>query len=330
MNILFRVDAGGNVGLGHFYRSYGLAQSIAKRGHQVKFVHRTSDFWNTLDHFEFEHFSYPDSHCDEHMVSLCSELSCDILYVDGIVNFDPSIFAYISENTKVVFYQNISDARHLCDIFILPSIHQTPSFFTNFSKKTQIYQGLEYVLFNPKIKSLPSKTTSSLDQVNRIGVITGGSDPKNVLLRLYELLEVKRWSDITFDFYVGNNFMFVPLLPKKTPVNVNFLPYDFDKIIESDIVISTFGVSSYELLSLGMPLISLGHQKANERASNILQAETDSFTHIGNIDDITSGILNTALDVLITERERREKYNLRAKSLLDYNSEERIISILES
>ena len=48
MNFLFRVDAGGKVGLGHFYRSVTLAHEITKRGHNVIFQHEKSIFWNSI------------------------------------------------------------------------------------------------------------------------------------------------------------------------------------------------------------------------------------------------------------------------------------------
>lgn len=52
---LFRVDAGGKVGLGHFYRSWHLARELKKRGHTVEFIHRASHFWKNLVGFDFIH-----------------------------------------------------------------------------------------------------------------------------------------------------------------------------------------------------------------------------------------------------------------------------------
>jgi len=329
MKILFRVDAGGSVGLGHFYRTYGLAKSISLKGHNVHFVHCDSEFWDLQLDFEFEHTSYSDKECNYKMVALSNKLHCDFLYVDGILEFPSDLFNGLSVQTKTVFYQNISPSRHLCDIFILPSIHQTKEFFSSFLKSVAIYQGLEYVLFNPQIKRLESKSLENLNEVKKISIVTGGSDPKNVLLTLYELLDFNSLQDIEFNFYVGNNFMFVPLLPFKTPKNVNFLEYDFLSINESQIVVSTFGVSTYELLALGMPVISLGHQEANNIASEVLSNKTDAFMHLGLIDDISPLQINKAINDLIKSRELRKKFNKRALSLLDFDAEQRIISILE-
>ncbi|WGK64722.1 hypothetical protein [Croceiramulus getboli] len=189
---------------------------------------------------------------------------------------------------------------------------------------------MEYVLFNPKIKALSTKNVSDLIQVRRVGITTGGSDPKNVLLALYDLIDFEVWEEIQFIFFVGNNYMHKAKLPSHFPENVQFMPYDVTKIMKSQLVVSTFGVSTYELLALGMPIISLGHQEANSIASKVLSKHTTSFTHLGVIDDIAKHDLHTALEHLILSYHLRIRYHNKAKSLMDFKAEERIRSILEA
>ncbi|WGK64723.1 hypothetical protein [Croceiramulus getboli] len=132
MNILFRVDAGEKVGLGHFYRAVGLARFLSRSGHTVQFVHRSSSFWSALKEFEFDRYSFSEQYCDQEMIRLCNDLNCDVLFIDAIITFKPHIFDSLNKQIKTFFYQNISSSRHLCDVFILPSIHQDASFFLHF------------------------------------------------------------------------------------------------------------------------------------------------------------------------------------------------------
>lgn len=158
MKILFRVDAGGEVGLGHYYRSIALANKLAEKGHKIYFVHMASRFWSNekSNNIPFQTFEVNSlKHCNE--LSVIKEYSIDILYVDGIIEYNKQYMNQIKSYVKIVFYQNLSNSRSFSDIFILPSIHQKKEFFLDFGKRTQVYQGLKYFTFHDKVTSLKKK-----------------------------------------------------------------------------------------------------------------------------------------------------------------------------
>ncbi|MRX64309.1 hypothetical protein [Maribacter luteus] len=328
--ILFRVDAGEKVGLGHFFRSYSLAKALAQKGYAVTFVHTRSGFWDTLDNFEFPHSILQEKNSSKETINICLNGKYEILYVDGIIDFDSNDINTLKDNAKLVFYQNLSESRYLADVYILPSLHQKESFFEKFNNiKTQIYQGLEYFTFNEKIRNLGLKEIQSDDCVNDIGIICGGSDPRNVMLMVYKLIDFLKWENITFNFYFGENYMHHNSIPQSTPKNVNFLAYDISVINNSDMLIAVFGVSTYEFMALGMPIISIAHQQANAHASEVLEHKTASICHLGLIDNIKTTELNTTIAKFVKDIIFRRSLNKNSKMVLDFNGIERVVKILE-
>ncbi|MCL5127254.1 hypothetical protein [Algibacter sp. L4_22] len=329
--ILFRVDAGGKVGLGHFYRSYNLALALKDKAYLVTFVHEKSNFWDAISDFEFKHIELDSSNANNNMFDICLKENYTILYIDGIIEFDSASIKKLKDKTKVVFYQNISKSRHLADVFILPSIHQEKPFFKKFStKSTKIFQGLEYFTFNSKISKLTTKQISSNNSLKNIGIICGGSDPKNVMLSIFELIDYKEWDTLTFNFYYGDNYMHQESIPKRYANNVSFLPYNVNSINKNDVLIAAFGVSTYEFMALGMPIISIGHQEANANASKILAEKTNSIYHLGLIDLLTKEVLNQTIRKFASNLTISQKLSEKSKQILDLKGIERIVKIIET
>ena len=326
--LLFRVDAGDRVGLGHYYRSYNLALALKREGYLVVFIHKLSSFWAHLKLLEFDHITLSDSNSNNEMILYCKQENFWGLYVDGIIDFQEKDINLL-KGIQVIFYQNLSNSRHFADVFILPSIHQNASFFKNFDKKrTQIYQGLEYFTFNAKLNQCNSKELTIDHEINNIGIICSGSDPKNVMISIYDLIDFERWPNIFFNFYVGVNYLFEATIPQDSPINVKFVSYDLIKIASNDLLISSFGLSTYEFMSLGMPIISLGHQKTNTFASEYLAKKTDALIHLGFIDDISSEAINHSIKTLLDDKKLIINFSKKAKKLLDNKGIERIIEII--
>lgn len=328
--ILFRVDAGEKVGLGHFFRSYNLAQALAENAYSITFVHAKSIFWNSIKNFQFRHIALDDHNINNETINICLDNQYDLLYVDGILNFEAESFKKLKNKVKVIFYQNLSESRHFADIYILPSIHQEASYFLKFDKlKTKIYQGLEYFTFSAKMNELVPKQINLNNDLSEIGVICGGSDPRNVTRKLYDLLDFLKWDTITFNFYLGENYMHSNSIPQPNYKNVNFLPYDMNVIYNSDLLIAAFGVSTYEFMALGMPIISIGHQESNTYASKVLNERTKAICHLGLIDLLEADTLNETIGKFVSDITIRKSLCKKSKAILDFKGIDRIVEIIE-
>jgi spore coat polysaccharide biosynthesis predicted glycosyltransferase SpsG len=328
--MLFRVDAGGPVGLGHFYRSVNLARELRKKGHFIEFIHRKSSFWDEQKNFEFVHRDIRLENENQEILDILKKGVFDIFFVDGIINFQEDGFREIKELVKVVFYQNLSSSKYLADVYILPSIHQGSDFFEGFDNHTKIFQGLEYFTFNEKVASINIKRPDELKKVKSVGIATGGSDPENVLLSLYNIIDHKNYAPIQFVYFKGANYLHSNTLPINPPPNVSFQMYDPKKINQADLLVSTFGVSTYEFMYLGMPTLSLGHQASNTFASKVLAERTRSIFHLGDIHEINPIELNKNLNAFIYDDSRRIELSKNARGLVDLKGISRVVNILEN
>ena len=265
------------------------------------------------------------------MFDICLKDKHRILYVDGILEFDEENIKKLKGKTKLVFYQNISQSRHLADVFILPSIHQEKPFFGKFNtSNTKVFQGLEYFTFNSKISKLTIKKIGPSNILKSIGIICGGSDPRNVMLSVYKLIDYNLWNTVSFNFYYGDNYMHQNSIPKKYAENARFLSYNVKNINKNDLLIAAFGVSTYEFMALGMPIISVGHQEVNANASKILEEKTKSIYHLGLIDFLTKEILNQTIRKFALDFTISQKLSEKSKQILDLKGIGRIVRIIEN
>ena len=329
--ILFRVDAGGEIGLGHFYRSVNLVGLLIKRGHEVTIIHLPSDFWSLIPETDLLHLSLTSDDCEEEMLKIFYMLKPDIFYVDGIISFTEFFIEQIKKTSKVVFYQNLSDSKHLCDVFILPSIHQNEVFFKSFKKfNTLIFKGLEYFTFNSRISQIEQKKISLDNKVRQIAVMAGGSDPANILLRFYNMVKISRLLEVfSFTFFYGTDYLFKDSIPREPERNVSFCLFDAENILKNDMLVATFGVSAYEFMYLGVPVLGIGHQESNTKALEVLAKKTGGIYNLGLIDNLSSELLNETFDYLIRNPHLLKEQVINAWACLDLMGIERVTTILE-
>ncbi|MGF7141299.1 hypothetical protein [Roseimarinus sediminis] len=329
MNILFRVDAGNKIGLGHFYRSMNLATQLGKRGHNIFFSYINSDFWQNeiQNDFPFLSVSLESEKAEEQTLQYVTKQKIQIYYVDGIIEFSEEFISKLKNSVKIIFYQNLSKSKKNADIFILPSIHQNDAFFDDFNERTQIYIGLKYFTFNSVITKIEQKQNIS-NKLSSIAIAAGGSDPQNTLLTLYNYF-AKFNKGITYNFFYGLDFMHAESIPKELPNHIQFKHFNHREILTNDILITSFGVSTYEFLYLGIPLISYGHQKSNAEASDVLAQKTNAFLSLGEISNLNNQKIEYSLE-MIQQYEIREALSQRGKKLLDLKGTNRIIKIIEN
>ena len=358
MNILFRVDAGGATGLGHFYRSLNLAGILLSRGHRLWFCHLDSEFWKKEAEALFarycsgfalsetrdapvrdfsvqesrlpgslRHFVLKPERANEETLALIERWPVDLLYVDGNQEFSPELALRIKQQARLVFYQNLSASRKLADLYILPSIHQGIEFFSDFSLQTRVARGLDYTMFHPELAQVRPKSRQRI-KWQSLALSAGGSDPANTLLRLYGMLKTLDALPARLLFFYGKDYMHHKEIPADIPAGWEFRPFSHQEILQQDALLTAFGVSAYEFLYLGMPLLAYGHQESTAHASGFLAGQSQAFVNLGNIEELEPARLQEAIDRLGQYAFRRE-LSQKARALMDLRGPERVAGLLE-
>jgi spore coat polysaccharide biosynthesis predicted glycosyltransferase SpsG len=331
-NILFRVDAGGKIGLGHFFRSMTLANELASNSYEISFTFRSSDFWDKTMKSGFKYTTYPLSENDLYVseLDIIKYKKFDLIYVDGFINYAPAFLKKIkAHNIRIVFYQNLTDSRIYSDVFILPSIHQKESFFNAFNDSTKVYSGLKYFTFSEKLLKLDKKSYES-GEINSVAITGGGSDPKNVLLTWYHIFINNKFDNLKFTFYYGVDYLHKTTIPKALKENIIWEEFNHRAILKNDLLISAFGVSTYEFLVLGMLVITFGHKTDNAMSSEFLANQTKALISLGLMDNIDVDTAYNSLAELSNNPAKVIEMVNRGNEILDLRGVKRVSDIIKA
>lgn len=328
---LFRLNAGSQYGLGHYFRTIAVANGLTKKGHHVILVHNVDPFWNSSqDGLEKISIHVDSSLLDEELIhKIILQKHVDSLVIDGNISYTKEFWDKLKRlNVRLVNYQNLSSSKNLCDVYILPSLHQKSDFFEDFYlEKTKIFQGLEYFTFNENIQTITPK--DKIRSLQKIAITTGGSDPNNLTALLYQYCS--NIPQFEFNIFLGENYLYREQVSSwKHYDHIRLREYDIQSILENDVLISAFGVSSYEFLALGMPIIAIGHQASNAAAADFLAKETSSIISLGEMSDLKLQSLKDLLLQLADKVELLNEMSERATKILDLNGLNRVINILEN
>jgi spore coat polysaccharide biosynthesis predicted glycosyltransferase SpsG len=328
MMILFRVDAGSKTGLGHYYRSVFLACHLKMAGHQITFSFLDSEFWQRerTAGFAFEVLPLTGDDAESKTFEYVVAHGVAVYYVDAIMDYTDGFIDAIRPFCKIFFYQNIGPSSGLADVFIYPSPYPDPRLVLSFKDETLFYAGFEYLVFNASVYGLPKKGNLK-KKVKKIAIAAGGSDPENTLQRILACISFKCLMEYDITFFFGRDYRFYNELPRTVPDNIVFSKFDHGEILSNDLLVTAFGVSAYEFLALGMPVISYGHNSSNADALRRLAVNTGILIDLGYIDTVNDSSLNNAL-VSLAEYSKRSEMVRKAQSMIDMDGVVRVRDLI--
>ena len=94
--------------------------------------------------------------------------------------------------------------------------------------------------------------------------------------------------------------------------------------------INTFGVSTYELIYLGVPVITIGHVRKNAEGSACLAEKYGLNYDLGLIDDLTREKFFSTLKTLIKNPKQLEKMQDKSIGLIDGLGANRVAKLIHS
>lgn len=331
---LFRFDAGAQHGLGHFSRSITVAKQLLSKRPDARIIilsAATAYMQREKNKLPFE-VILVDEINETIVLNYVKNIRPGVLFFDKLEELNKDTITALKDYTKLVLFHNYSRYATWADVIIMPAAHIDINelLFQHVPDKgpAKIYTGPDYVVMNEAI--LPLRSLFKIrDKGNNVAITTGGSDPKGVMISLLEKIDFKKFNNVNFTFFVGDDFLHKERLNAYTNItNARFLPFDMKAITACDIAISTFGVTTYELLYIGIPVISVGHAEANAKGSKYLAANYNCILDIGYIDDVEENDLNNAINLLIQDAVTRTRLHLAGRDLIDGKGAERVCDII--
>jgi len=268
-NLLILADTEDAVGLGHIKRTSVTGEYFKKIFNSKIFV-SGSNFFKSSDFIKKQGFIIADfiyeKNDDRYWIEIESFIdknNIGIVIIDSY-KFPESIYDKISEIEYVTSIV-IDDFNRLnyyaCDFLI--NYNPNASLLNyKVSHNTEKMFGLEYFFLGSNfINKFDNRRLNDLINIRRIAITMGGSDPENITGKILEILSS---ADIFAEkvIIIGPGFKNSNLLRDKYRLSADFTffenPDDIAEIFNRcDIVISSCGITAYELLYLNVPFICI-------------------------------------------------------------------------
>ncbi len=340
MKIIFRVDGYQEIGLGHIVRCKSIADNILKRDKNNKII-----FISKLDSYSKSILKNKDIQvinllCNEseekNILKYVDQTKGDVLFIDNIYNYDPEFLIKLRKKIQVILFHYFRPACFYADKYILPSAHTSGTILKNKlwdKSDVKFFYGPDYVIINRDIQEIKKNRIRNKKNTSRLKLVvtTGGSDPKGVLLKVTEWLSNSNLKNVDICILKGQVFMHdkdLNSLIKKLPSYIKIIVYNQNELIDADIAICTFGVSTYELMYLGIPVISIGHASANVQGSYLLQKRYNTLIDLGLIDELNENKFILNLELVLNSSVIRSNLSTQASEIIDGKGLDRVTDLI--
>ena len=176
--ILYRVEGGFHEGMGHIYRSDLLLLNL-KKNYNIIILTK----YQTVSYFFFKKKNFKIYSHNEKNLKKKIELIKKKEKIDLFINDYINIKYHVSK----FFEKEKINAIYLDTLNIIPKKHIfcIDTFLDKKKKYLNYFQGLEYVILDPKINSLKNTIKKKLN----ITIHFGGSDEKNLSYKIFKLIK---------------------------------------------------------------------------------------------------------------------------------------------
>lgn len=346
----FRVEGGGNIGMGHIMRCLSLAREFIRQGCDVFFISCMSEARSVIENcgiklVEGQKLIYL-SNSDVSTLPT-SELEKEASIVRNIMyEYDTDILILDSYNVNAVYMKLLKEQiRHLVYIddinrFINPADilinGNSTGNFMNYSKLQgqKLLLGTDFNLIREEFKNLPPKTIGT--QIKNIMLTSGGSDPYNCSQNILNMvIDYTVGEGIYVHVVVGKSFPFEKNLDAFSEKYKNVILHknvkEMSEIMKlCDLAVSAGGSTLYELCACGVPTLSFILADNQEFLVQKME-ELEYVKSLGWYDKIDRNELLQYLAFLNKEVEYRKTLSRKIQSLVDGNGTERVVkNILEN
>jgi UDP-2,4-diacetamido-2,4,6-trideoxy-beta-L-altropyranose hydrolase len=330
MHLTIRAEGGPDIGYGHLVRSGAVAEELLNRGHDVTYATTTPDAVEDVCPPDVRTFSLPTRSDSVPFLDRVDE-STDAILVD----------CYAVDSTYQRAIRNVApialmtdDARHsVCaDLVVNGNLHAPSLKYDIVGEEPTWCLGPEYLVLRKAIRRLAPEDPPWRDQVERAIVTMGGSDTANLTPTVLQAFD---GTDLRVDAIAGPGFTTEQRKETEsaaTGVSPNVcVVHDPDNLAErmfqSDFAVATASTTTYELLALGTPIITVPVVDNQEPIATALR-KCDAATVIERRSD-PAAFRNAIRQYTTDASLRRERRSL-GRELIDGQGTERVCTELFS
>ena len=318
--VLFRVDGGSRMGMGHIYRSLAIAEALRTLSRaEVAFL-LSGGPEHEQGLIAVSRAGYPLRVARDGTIATCLEHVRDFspaILINDLPALDGAYLTALSRlgTTTVNLVDALDDletTEHYAQVIVsvMQEEHETPEGF---------YGGPAYAILREHFRGREKKVRDSPELVL---LSFGGSDPQGLTLKAARALqglppavEIVAVAGPAFS-YRREFEALMNELSRKVPLINEAGGHIADLMLEADLVVGSGGMSVYELAALGTPGIVLG-QNAREEKRMREFARHGTVEYLGLGPEVSEEALFGAVRALLADAERRRDMSGRGRALVD-------------
>lgn len=326
--IIFRLDGGRSVGMGHIVRCHWLASALRDMdGGPISFCMNQDDIgisvvqsrgWPVL-RVAAEELGAADGDTRMVVIDLPGGVSAEA--VRCLRESNP--------RSLVVLMEGTCTGRIEADLVVSP-IERLPDPSSWRGFRGERYEGPPYAILDPAFARVPRRLSSAV-QEPRILVTMGGSDPFGLTLQALRALDnMEEIFSVTIA--VGPAFLHdVELQTWLASARRHYECRREDSLlhlmVNSDLALVSFGTTVYELAAAGVPAIALSITEDHAQAAEVF-AQGGSLMHLGLFFAISAAQIQSAVREFLHDQQFRLRMAQRGQALIDGKGAERVAKLL--
>ena len=306
------------IGIGHLSRMLVLANKLKSTNAVIPEFLIFGDLVkkNELANFNIHNFPIEKKFV-ESIENIQEELNFDAMIFDiypkhQIDNLDKLFLKLKQLNVITIAIDSLIQYRNIIDLIWIPSFNFD---CTKYSDCTAILNsGWDSFLIKKRVQHKAWRGG------NKVLILTGGSDSANLGVSLPTQLDKLLPKDTIINWVKGP-FSNMPKLPKKCRLSwvVSDAPDYLDELlVESNYVLTVFGVSLFEALQYGIPTVVFSPWLKDNKDLNDLKKENVAMVK-DNSDEAIEGLI-----YLIKNNETSKKYSINSLKKLSINGTEKL------
>lgn len=357
MNVAIRVDAGPEIGIGHFMRCLTLANALGKRGASVRFVSgqmpdhlrrlaldsghelgllaREADA-ATVDDLAHSHWLGATQASDAAATNAAlADRDWDWVIADLYALDARWEHAVTAGTRRLLAIDDVADRAHDCRVLVDQNLY--PDMNTRYMGKVppscSVLAGPRYALLREEFAQLRAETGVKDGVVRRMLVLLGGMDSRNETAKAIDAIARLRDQPAVVDVVIGMQHparQDIAALCDRYGYRCHVQPYNIAELMaRADLAIGATGSTSWERCCLGLPTVCFTHA-ANQVPIAEGLAAGGAIVNLGDGADLCAEDIAAAVQQLIDSPARRRMLSQNARHLVDGLGASRVIDRMVS
>lgn len=264
-NIVFRVDAGVDIGTGHVMRCLVLADLLSDLSNNIHFVCRKQKghLFKLIEDKGYHVIGLTgplEKDAEETFVAL-NNIEVNWLIIDHYqidINWERQLRNKVN---RILVIDDLANRRHECDVLLDQNFNdQIESRYKNLVPKyCKLLLGPTYLLLRPEFMEARNRIKKRDGTVKRLFIFYGGSDPTDETSKALHALQYLDTSNIHVDVVVGGaNPVHAKIKALCTNIKASYhcqIDYIAELMAQADLSLGAGGVTMWERCFLELPSI---------------------------------------------------------------------------